>query len=233
MEQKMMTEMDIKKLVGEVMKEGLTYTAKHTNEMKEENEDLKAQIAALKQDMEEVQHENSNMRALIHTSLNAQNYADLQDDIEGLKEQQQLASAANLAKEVAYKHTIEKLKKDNKHLTDLSGRQGELIDTLKKSVKEANLLTETYKKKYNELEAAIPSKKDMKDIRKMKMMEKQYDWFVKKTIECWDWDLGTEDDSTFGSNWGSMYITDADADEYSTAQVRDYFENIKNGGEIK
>ena len=37
--------------------------------LKEDNEDLKCEIAALKQDMEEVQHENSNMRALIQTSL--------------------------------------------------------------------------------------------------------------------------------------------------------------------
>ena len=116
MEQKMISEADIKKIVGAVMKEGLTYTAKHTGELKEENEDLKAQIEALKQDMEEVQSENANMRALIQTSLTIQNHADLQDDVEALKEQQQLARAANIAKEVAYKHTIEKLKKENEEL---------------------------------------------------------------------------------------------------------------------
>ncbi len=53
--------------------------------LQENNEDLKAQIEALKQDMEEVQDENSNMRALIQTSLTIQNHADLQDEIEELK----------------------------------------------------------------------------------------------------------------------------------------------------
>ena len=237
MEQKMMTEIDIKKLVGEVMKEGLTYTAKHTGELKEENEDLKAQIEALKQDMEEVQSENANMRALIQTSLTIQNHADLQDDVEALKEQQQLARAANIAKEVAYKHTIEKLKKENEelkkklkkrnnqykdhsnelevlekdniHLTELSERQGELIDTLKNSVKEANLLTETYEKKYNK-------------------MKQQYDRFVEQTIRCWDWDLGecAGDGNTFGSNWGFMYIPISNAATLNKKAVKQYFDTL-------
>ena len=55
--------------------------------LKEDNEDLKCEIAALKQDMEEVQHENSNMRALIQTSLSIHNHAALQDEVEELKEQ--------------------------------------------------------------------------------------------------------------------------------------------------
>jgi DNA repair exonuclease SbcCD ATPase subunit len=207
MEQKMISEADIKKIVGAVMKEGLTYTAKHTGELKEENEDLKAQIEALKQDMEEVQSENANMRALIQTSLTIQNHADLQDDIEALKEQQQLARAANIAKEVAYKHDIEKLKKDNKHLTEMEGRQKELIDTLQKSVKEGDKLIKTFEEKYNKMKA-------------------QYDRFVRETIRCWDWDLGGEGDATFGSNWGSMYINEKDAEDWSKKQVKEYFDNL-------
>ena len=209
MEQKIMEQIDIKKLVGEVMKEGLTYTAKHTGELKEENEDLKAQIEALKQDMEEVQSENANMRALIQTSLTIQNHADLQDYIEALKEQQQLASAANLAKEVAYKHDINKLKKDNKHLTDLSERQGELIDTLQNSVKEGDKLIKTFEEKYNK-------------------MKKQYDRFVEQTIRCWDWDLGecAGDGNTFGSNWGFMYIPISNAATLNKKAVKQYFDTL-------
>jgi len=73
--------------------------------LQEENEDLKCEIAALKQDMEEVQGENSNMRALIQTSLTIQNHADLQDDNEELKKACAGESAADII-ELARRNNI-------------------------------------------------------------------------------------------------------------------------------
>ena len=62
MEQKMISELDIKKLVGEVMKEGLTYTAIHTGELKAENEYLKEENTDLEKDFEEAQAENKYLK---------------------------------------------------------------------------------------------------------------------------------------------------------------------------
>ena len=73
--------------------------------LQEKNEDLKCEIAALKQDMEEVQHENSNMRALIQTSLSIHNHAALQDEVEELKKACAGKSAADII-ELARRNNI-------------------------------------------------------------------------------------------------------------------------------
>ena len=65
MEQKMISEFDIKKLVGEVMKEGLTYTAKHTSELKAENEYLKEENTDLEKELKEAKAENEKLKELL------------------------------------------------------------------------------------------------------------------------------------------------------------------------
>jgi seryl-tRNA synthetase len=67
MEQKMISEFDIKKLVGEVMKEGLTYTAIHTGELKAENEYLKEENTDLEKELKEAKAQSDSLVRLTET----------------------------------------------------------------------------------------------------------------------------------------------------------------------